>query len=84
VQCATKKDGWSFASLPSLSVTRTNSPQSAGNFGSSSQPNNSALGIDFQPVTTCWICSKSVSLETCNIDEQGRAVHGECYAKITL
>ena len=21
------------------------------------------LGIDFQPVTTCWICSKSVSLE---------------------
>ena len=42
------------------------------------------LGIDSQPVTTCWKCSKSVSLETCNIDEQGRAVHGECYAKITL
>ena len=33
-----------------------------------------------QAVTTCWICCKPVSLETCKIDEQGRAVHDECYA----
>ena len=28
---------------------------------------------------TCWICGNRVSLEICKIDENGRAVHEECY-----
>jgi hypothetical protein len=40
------------------------------------------IGSGSQPFKTCWMCCKPVSLETCKIDEQGRAVHGECYAKI--
>jgi hypothetical protein len=26
----------------------------------------------------CWICGKSVSLESCKADEWGNAVHEEC------
>jgi hypothetical protein len=34
---------------------------------------------------TCWICGSVVSLETCNTDEYGQAVHGECYvARLAL
>jgi hypothetical protein len=33
-----------------------------------------------QPGTIrCEICAKIVELETCKIDENGRAVHGDCY-----
>ena len=36
-------------------------------------------------VQTCWICGKTVHLETCKADEHGKAVHEECYAaKIAL
>jgi len=27
----------------------------------------------------CWICGTPVPLEDCKIDEQGRAVHENCY-----
>jgi hypothetical protein len=27
----------------------------------------------------CWICGKTVALETCKIDEYGKAVHEACY-----
>jgi hypothetical protein len=38
---------------------------------------------EFTP--TCPLCNKEVLLETCKADEQGRAVHEDCYAqKITL
>jgi hypothetical protein len=30
-------------------------------------------------IVTCVICSKSVSLEVARIDENGQAVHEECY-----
>lgn len=34
---------------------------------------------------TCWICGSVVSLETCNTDEHGQAVHGDCYvARLAL
>lgn len=33
----------------------------------------------------CWISGNKVDLETCNIDEHGMAVHGDCYfAKVAL
>ena len=37
----------------------------------------------------CWICGKSVSLETCKSDEHGNVVHGnavheKCYAALLL
>jgi hypothetical protein len=32
----------------------------------------------FQP--QCWICSQPCQLEDCKIDEEGHAVHDECYA----
>ena len=28
----------------------------------------------------CWICSQPCHLEDCKIDEEGHAVHDECYA----
>jgi hypothetical protein len=28
----------------------------------------------------CWICSQPCQLEDCKIDEEGHAVHDECYA----
>jgi hypothetical protein len=28
----------------------------------------------------CWICGHPVPLEECKTDEQGRAVHEQCYA----
>jgi hypothetical protein len=31
------------------------------------------------PPHECWVCGKPVSLEECKIDEQGRAVHEQCY-----
>jgi hypothetical protein len=31
-------------------------------------------------VYVCSICGKPVSLEDCNVDEHGNAVHGTCYA----
>lgn len=27
----------------------------------------------------CWICGNAVELKTCNTDEHGMAVHGDCY-----
>jgi hypothetical protein len=30
-------------------------------------------------IVTCVICSKPVSLEVARIDENGQAVHEECY-----
>jgi len=34
---------------------------------------------------TCWICGKAVELESCNFDENGLPVHGDCYiAKLAL
>jgi hypothetical protein len=27
----------------------------------------------------CPVCDESVALETCKIDEDGRAIHEECY-----
>jgi len=27
---------------------------------------------------SCWVCGHEVSLETCKVDEQGRAVHEAC------
>jgi len=27
----------------------------------------------------CWICGSALDLETCNSDEQGIAVHENCY-----
>ena len=35
-------------------------------------PSNSKVPL------TCWICGRTVSLETCVIDEHGIAVHEEC------
>lgn len=33
----------------------------------------------------CWICGNVVDLETCKSDEQGMAVHEDCYiTRITL
>ena len=33
----------------------------------------------------CWICGNVVNLETCKADEDGRAVHEDCYiTRITL
>jgi hypothetical protein len=33
----------------------------------------------------CWICGNPVQLEKCKTDEDGRAVHEECYSmKIAL
>jgi hypothetical protein len=34
---------------------------------------------EFTP--TCPLCNQLVGLETCKIDEQGRAVHEDCYAR---
>ncbi len=31
------------------------------------------------PAYTCWICGNRVQLEKCKTDEDGRAVHEECY-----
>jgi len=31
------------------------------------------------PTPHCWICGEPVRLEDCKIDEQGRAVHENCY-----
>ncbi|HUO27385.1 MAG TPA: hypothetical protein VMU61_17075 [Candidatus Aquilonibacter sp.] len=30
----------------------------------------------------CPLCQKPVHLETCKIDEHGRAVHEECYVRL--
>jgi hypothetical protein len=32
----------------------------------------------------CCICNSPVSLETCNTDERGGAVHEECYVRETI
>jgi len=32
-------------------------------------------------VPTCYLCSKPVQLETAKTDEDGRAVHEECYLR---
>jgi len=33
----------------------------------------------------CWICGSAVDLQTCGTDEQGMAVHEDCYfLKIAL
>ncbi len=33
----------------------------------------------------CWICGRVVSLESCKTDENGNAVHEECYvARVRL
>jgi hypothetical protein len=37
-----------------------------------------------KPLQTCQLCGQVVVLEECKIDEEGRAVHGQCYvAQIT-
>ena len=37
------------------------------------------------PTNTCWICGNPVDLRTSKTDEQGFAVHEECYvAKMML
>ena len=28
----------------------------------------------------CWLCGKNVDLNSCKIDEYGKAVHEACYA----
>ena len=28
---------------------------------------------------SCWICNRDVPLQSCKVDEHGRAVHEECY-----
>ena len=33
---------------------------------------------------TCWICGKTVDLNTCKTDERGLAVHEPCYASRTI
>jgi len=36
-------------------------------------------------IPNCWICGRAVSLESCKIDENGWAMHEECYvAKVAL
>lgn len=36
-------------------------------------------------IRICWICGRQVSLETCNIDEYGEAVHENCdVARVAL
>lgn len=35
-------------------------------------------------ILVCTICDRLVSLETCKIDEDGRAVHQGCYVLRTL
>jgi len=30
----------------------------------------------------CWICEKQVTLEDCKIDENGQAVHEDCYVRV--
>ena len=38
-----------------------------------------------ESVHICWICGNRVSLEKCKIDEQGQAVHEDCYvAKVVF
>jgi len=29
----------------------------------------------------CWMCGNPVALEECNTDEDGRAVHEQCYVE---
>jgi hypothetical protein len=31
------------------------------------------------PPIVCGLCAKSIALENCKIDENGRAVHEDCY-----
>lgn len=39
----------------------------------------------FKYVSLCWICGHKVDLETCKTDEDGKAVHEDCYAlKVAL
>ena len=34
---------------------------------------------------TCWLCGEAVQLEYCKVDEQGLAVHDDCYmARVSL
>ena len=33
----------------------------------------------FNHLYCCWICGNEVDLKTCNIDENGMAVHEDCY-----
>jgi hypothetical protein len=35
-------------------------------------------------IVRCSICDKLVSLQDCKIDEDGRAVHENCYTLLTL
>ena len=32
----------------------------------------------------CWICGEGVTLEDCKVDENGQAVHEECYMMVVL
>jgi hypothetical protein len=32
-------------------------------------------------VPTCPLCNNAVELETCQIDESGKAIHEECYLR---
>lgn len=32
----------------------------------------------------CWICGECVTLEDCKVDENGQAVHEECYMMVVL
>lgn len=32
----------------------------------------------------CWICGERVTLEDCKVDENGQAVHEECYMMVVL
>ena len=36
--------------------------------------------LSLRPTDHCWICGKTLSLETCNTDEHGNPVHERCYA----
>ena len=45
----------------------------------------SSIKPTLEPTRMCWICGRSISLESCKVDEHGNAVHEECYAaKVAL
>ncbi len=41
--------------------------------------------VAFRSSSSCWICGRAISLESCNTDEYGNAVHEVCYvARVQL
>jgi hypothetical protein len=35
-------------------------------------------------VPTCALCNNTVELETCRVDESGKAIHEECYLRTLI